>query len=463
MRISMSKFTWREKTCMMSLLISAMAAVSPAQTFRTLANFNGANGDDPQPNGLAQGTDGNYYGTTPLGGAIGYGTVYRITPAGALTVVYNFDPGGPDGYDPKSTLLLASDGNFYGTTLGYPGTVFRITPAGVLTTLYRFCAQINCADGSIPYTGLLLGAGGNFYGTTSGGGAGYGTIFELTPAGHLTVLYSLLYGGPLLNLALVQGLKGDLYGTTFGGGALNWGTAYKLTLSGAFTALYSFTGGTDGGNPFASLALGAGQDFYGTTSAGGASSLGTIFKITPSGSLTTLYSFTGAADEGAPFGGLVQANDGNLYGTTSGYLSGFGTIFRITPSGVLTTLHTFTGGNSAYPFATLLQGTDGNFYGTTSAQGRTGPTGSGSVFRLSMGLPPLVKAVPHSGKVGSPVIILGNHLTGTTRVSFNGVPAVFTVISSTEITATVPAGATTGQLAVTTPSGVVSGIFLVRL
>lgn len=212
----MSKLTWREKTCMMSLLISAMAAVSPAQTFTALANFDGTNGGNPET-ALAQGTDGNYYGTASQGGANKGGVVFKITPDGALTVVYSFTPSGPDGWAPRGALTLGPDGNLYGTTIGGPSTVFRITPAGVVTTLYRFCSQIDCNDGDFAYAGLLLGANGNFYGTTTAGGTNErGTIFELTPAGTLTVLYNFT-SDSTLNSALVQGGTGIFMGLRFMG------------------------------------------------------------------------------------------------------------------------------------------------------------------------------------------------------------------------------------------------------
>jgi uncharacterized repeat protein (TIGR03803 family) len=321
------------------------------------------------------------------------------------------------------------------------------------------------ADGCGPSDRLLLAANGNFYGTTfTGGYPGVGVIFEITPTGTLTTLNTFLGppGGDSPWAPLVQGIDGNLYGTSVAGGTYTTGAVYKMTLSGALTILYSFQGTGFLGGPYGPLALGANLEYYGTTSSGGPAYAGTIFKITPSGTFTNLYNFTGGADQGCPLSGLVQANNGNLYGTASAVCESSGdagTIFQVTPGGAFTTLYTFSGINGeANPIAGLLQATDGNFYGTTT-QSYNGPPGT--VFRLSMGLPPLVKAVPHTGMVGSPVIILGSNLAGASRVSFNGTPAVFTVVSSTEVTTTVPAGASTGRLTVTTPSGVVSGTFFV--
>jgi len=213
-------------------------------------------------------------------------------------------------------------------------------------------------------------------------------------------------------------------------------------------------------------------DFYGTTSRGGAEDGGTVFKITLSGTLTTLYSFcskSACADGWNPIAGLVQATDGDFYGTTTrGGANNGGTVFKITPSGALTTIYSFCSqstpdqcADGAYPEAGLIQATNGDFYGTTWGGGSNG--NYGTVFSLSVGLGPFVKALPHSGTVGEVIRILGTDLTGTASVNFNGTPAAFTVVIPTEITATVPAGATTGKIQVTTPGGALfsSGPFLV--
>lgn len=195
---------------------------------------------------------------------------------------------------------------------------------------------------------------------------------------------------------------------------------------------------------------------------GGANGEGTIFKITPSGSLTTLYNFCAQSpcpDGSVPFGALIRATDGNLYGTThEGGANKSGTIFKITPSGTLTTLHCFTGGDGASPSAALIQATDGDFYGTTAHGGSfncpTTSAGCGTVFRLSMGLAPFVKTLFVSGEVGVHVTILGTNLTGTSGVTFNGTAAAFTVnAAGSAFFTTVPFGATTGAVQVTTPGG----------
>jgi uncharacterized repeat protein (TIGR03803 family) len=369
-------------------------------------------------------------------------------------------------------LVQGTNGDLYGTTYSGgangSGTVFKISPSGTLTTLWRFCSQPGCADGKYPGAALVQATNGIYYGSTSGGGANNGgTIFKITPSGSLTTLYSFCCtAGP--NGALIQSTNGDFYGTTYEGGAnANHGTVFKITPSGKLTTLYSFcapSNCTDGSNPVAGLVQGTDGNFYGTTYGGGASNYGTVFKITPGGKLTTLYSFcarggASCTDGIEAQGGLVLGSDGNFYGTTlEGGANNHGTVFKITPKGTLTTPYSFCsqGGvctDGSYPEAGLIQGTDGNLYGTT-LQG--GPNNGGTVFRLSVGLGSFVETQTTSGKVGAAVKILGTDLTGATSVSFNGTAAAFKVVSSSEITTTVPAGATTGTVRVVTPSGTLS-------
>ena len=262
---------------------------------------------------------------------------------------------------------------------------------------------------------------------------------------------------------LIQANDGKLYGATSGGGAYGHGTVFRIDLKGKLTTLHSFNW-TDGAYPDAVLMQAADGNFYGTTNNGGAYGDGAVFKITPAGNLTTLYSFCSQSqctDGAYPVAGLVQATDGNFYGTTllggdptCGSWDGCGTVFQLTAGGTLTTLHRFQGTDGAYPLQGLLQGTNGRFYGTTA--GRTYccmGIGDGTIFSLDMGLGPFVAFVRNSGRVGSNVQILGQGFTGTTGVSFNGTTASFAVKSDTYLTATVPQGATTGFVTVTTPSG----------
>ncbi|MFY9978508.1 MAG: choice-of-anchor tandem repeat GloVer-containing protein, partial [Candidatus Sulfotelmatobacter sp.] len=441
----------------------ATAIASPAQnTFATLADFDSTNGANPEfPMSLVQGTDGNFYGTTELGGAIGsYGTVFKLSPS--LTTLYSFcaQTDCTDGDYPLGGLVQGTDGNFYGTTQqgganGAYGTVFQITTGGTLTTLYSFCAQTDCTDGSYPMAGLVQGTDGNFYGTTQQGGANdAGTVFKVTSTGALTTIYSFCAqtdctDGDAPYAGLVQGGDGNFYGTTQGGGANDSGTVFKITSTGALTTLYSFCAQalcSDGSSPLAGLAQGANGDFYGTTQGGGANgSYGTVFQITKAGALTTLYSFcaqSGCTDGESPLATLTQATDGNFYGTTSegggskACINGCGTLFKITATGQLTTLHSFAVTDGSDPSGGLMQATNGLLYGTTYGGG-TDPL-YGTVFSLSAGLGAFVETRPTSGLVGATVTILGTNLTGTTSVSFNGTAAKFTVVSRSEITTTVP-------------------------
>jgi uncharacterized repeat protein (TIGR03803 family) len=486
----------------------ATSIASPSQTFTVLASLDGKDG--ALPNGpLVQGADGNFYGTTLYGGAnnstqycsdSGCGTVFEITPAGKLTILYNFcsQTNCTDGATPVA-LMLGANGNFYGTTAAGGahndahfcgsgcGTVFEITPAGKLSTIYNFCAQTGCADGVYPNQ-LVQATNGNFYGVTVLGGIangdfgcpwGCGTVFEITPKGKLTPVYSFCTqtacndgNGPQ---GLVQATNGNFYGVTVSGGTTGVGNVFEITAGGKFTNLHSFCPiyphCSDGAYPMGLLVQPGNGKLYGTTSRYGTNGSGTVFEITTTGKLTTLYNFcsqTNCTDGSDPLAGMAQGTDGNFYGTTrlggidnSGLCgnTGCGTAFKITSTGKLTTLYTFCSQTNctdgAYPIPALMQATNGSFYGVSDKGGAyfTGCIaggGCGDVFSLSVGLGPFVETNPTSGKVGTAVTILGNKLTGATSVGFNGTAAKFTIVSRTEIETTVPAGATTGFVQVTT-------------
>jgi uncharacterized repeat protein (TIGR03803 family) len=434
--------------------------VLSAQTFTTLHTFDGTDGAAPSGI-LVQATDGNFYGATISGGPNNAGTAFKITPSGTLSKLCNF-PGGENGANPVGGLIQAADGNFYGTTgaggisgEGGDGTVFKITPSGVLTTLYHF----DIVDGLYPYAGLVQGTDGAFYGTTGyGGSTDGGTVFKITSSGTLTTLHTFDVSDGFSPIAgLIQATNGNFYGTTAYGGAniqqnADGGTVFEITPSGTLTTLYNFCsqpGCTDGDEPLAALVQASNGDFYGTTNGGGANGDGSVFEILP-GPLTTLYSFSGPYVVSFVYVALIQATDGNFYGVSpTGGTNGDGTVFEFTASGTLTTLHTFAGTDGSIP-SSLFQATNGTLYGTTSSGGANG---DGTLFSLDVGLGPFVETQPTTGTSGSTVKILGTDLTGTTSVTFNGVPATFTVASPSLIRTTVPAGATSGKVRVTTPSG----------
>jgi len=333
---------------------------------------------------LIQGTDGSFYGTTEYGGANGDGTVFSITATGFETVLWSFGAGS-DGANPVARLVQGTDGNFYGTTFqggtNGQGTVFKITPAGVETVLWSFGG---IGDGQQPLAGLLLGTDGNFYGTTVAGGANNGgTVFEITAAGVETVCWSFGSGSDGVSplAVLIQGTDGNFYGTTAIGGANNGGTVFKMTAPGVETVLWSFGGGGDGLNPYAGLMQATDANLYGTAYAGGANGAGTVFRVTPSGVETTLWSFGGGSDGQNPYAVLLQGADGNLYGTTfAGGAYTDGTIFQITLAGVEAVLWSFGGvGDGKDPTAGLIQGSDGNWYGTTFVGGTNDV---GTVFKF---------------------------------------------------------------------------------
>ena len=448
---------WAAMAVVTIFMMLAAAIAAPAQSFKTVVNFNGTNGASPYAPPV-QGTNGNFYGTTEFGGIPGQGTIFEVTPKGALRTVFTFDIVATAGAYPIAAVVLATDGNLYGTAeSGGPyggGTVFKITSSGMLTVIHNF----NSTDGADPRAALVQAADGNFYGTTYQGGTnGAGTVFKVTPGGTLTTLHDFHGKDGTPYAGLVQATDGNLYGTTIDGGAstscfLGCGTIFKITPAGTFTTLHSFDL-TDGETLYGGLVQAADGSFYGTTAQGGAYGYGTVFKITSGGALTTLHSFD-FNDGSSPAAGLVLGTDGKLYGTTaSGGLYTYGTVFRITPAGSLAVLHDFDSTDGADSNGALSQATDGNFYGTT-VEG--GASLAGTIFSLAVGLRPFVKTVPTSGKAGQSILILGTNLTGAASVTFNGTPAVFKVISPTEIGAVVPAGATSGTVQVTTPSRTLS-------
>jgi uncharacterized repeat protein (TIGR03803 family) len=442
------------ETLTLAIVSVAASTIAYGQTPVTLVNFDITNGDFPYFGSLVQATNGYLYGATYEGGANSYGTIFKMTPGGTLTTLHSF--GVTEGILPAGPLVQAANGDLYGTTweggTDNYGTIFKITPAGVLTTLHSF----DSTDGANASSGLIQATNGYLYGTTYNGGTiNCGTIFKITPAGVFTSLHSFdLTDGCHTYAGLVQATNGYLYGVTYQGGASDvcqdgCGTIFKITPAGLFTTVHSFDA-KDGAYPYAALIQATDGNLYGSTMGGGGFGYGTIFRVTTAGALTSLVSFDvlGGAD---PEASLLQATDGNFYGTTpSGGKSGNGTIFQLTPAGVFTSLFSFDDTDGSFPAAGLVEDTNGTLYGTTY-QG--GTTNDGTLFSFSVGLGPFVETRPASGAVGAAIKILGTRLTGATSVTFNGIAAAFTVISGAEITTTVPVGATAGNVEVTTPSG----------
>jgi uncharacterized repeat protein (TIGR03803 family) len=384
-------------------VLAIIPVTAPGVALTTLSSMgSGTDGQNPY-SPLVQARDGNFYGTTLQGGANGFGTVFRMTAAGVRTtlVTFTYNNGGAI----YAGLDLGRDGFLYGAALEGDGTygdgtVFRVTTGGGFGTLGRF----NGNNGMFPVSGLVQGTDGNFYGTTLQGGVyGLGVAYRATVGGLITPLVAFNGNdGAYPSSVLVQGPDGSFYGTTESGGPNGGaGTIFKVTSTGNFTLLHTFSG-NDGSVPVPGLALGADDYFYGTTYQGGTNGGGgTVFRITASGAFTSLYSFTGSNDGANPWGGLVQASDGNLYGTTqSGGTYAAGTIFRFAPNGPLSKIADFDNYNGGAPSAALIQGTNGSLYGTTQLGGTNG---AGAVFQLTIGGPLQI-----SGQPANQLVFLGD-------------------------------------------------------
>ena len=354
----------------------------------------GTDGDGPYAGVIAD-KSGNLYGTTFFGGGNcenhGCGTVFEVSADGTETVLHAFSQK-TDGRYPSAGLIEDNAGNLYGTTTqggasDKPrceshgcGTVFKLAPDGTETVLYAFQGEFD-GDGRIPYAGLIADAAGNLYGTTAYGGSrncqsGCGTVFKIAPDGTETVLYKFQGGsdGEQPYAGVIADTTGNLYGTTSAGGIRSGGTIYKVATGGTETVLYAFgSQAGDGYDSRAGLTADASGNFYGTTWRGGANSFGTVFELAPDGTETVLYAFQNKKDGEYPLGGVILDKAGNLYGTTSFGSMNAGTAFKLSPAGKLGVLHAFTGGgDGANPEAGLILGKAGNLYGTTTAGGDAG-------------------------------------------------------------------------------------------
>lgn len=334
---------------------------------------------------LVRGNDGNLYGVAAEGGTYGHGTIYKVSTTGTVTILKHLNMAVDGGY-PKGSLLLAKDGNFYGTvsngSVNNGGAIFKLTPAGVYTIVRSLSVN---TDGGRPAGKIIQGTDNNFYGVNYAGGTyGYGTIFKLTTAGVYTVLKHFNYtpdGGNSYG-SVIQAKDGNLYGMTYWGGSKGSGTIFKITTAGVFTVLRHLTSLTDGASARGDLVQGTDGFLYGVTSGGGANYNGTIFKISTSGTFTVLKALTGGTEGGNPTGSLIQATDGSFYGLNTNASGGFnGSIFKITSTGTLTVLKKFTlATEGGYPAGSLFQNTDGALYGLTTQGGQNF---SGTLFKIT--------------------------------------------------------------------------------
>jgi len=358
---------------------------------RVLYTFTGGNDGGSSFAGVTLDRAGNLFGTTNFGGTANLGVLFKVDPTGHETVLHTFVRGAEGNQPYESGVILDQDCNLYGTTsfsgAGGQGTVYKVDPFGNASLVYAFPGN---EGGQYSYnSGLVLGANGQLYGTADrGGDHGAGVLYELDAKSGEHVLYTFDYftasgfGQP--TGTVIRDLAGNFYGTTFIGQAdfgYGYGVVYKIDTAGHAHVLHNFTGGADGGNPYGGVILDAKGSVYGTASGGGAANSGAVFKIDVSGNETVLYSFTGGADGGYPYSSLVRDSAGNLYGTTGGGgVAGAGVVFRIDPSGNETVLYSFTGGaDGGYPLSGLIRDAAGNLYG--AAQGG-GAAGAGVVYEV---------------------------------------------------------------------------------
>jgi len=448
--------------------VLAFALPAQAQTYTPLYDFNGPQWLESPLGQLALGRDGNFYGMTFVGDEI-----YQMTPEGGETTLWI----GPNQFDYgvqcQYGLTLGPDGLLYGPCMDIgqnwnngSGAIFKYDPSlgqNGFTVIYSF-PVLGC---SVQPNALTLSTDGNFYGTTQGancGSAGLGTFFKVSPSGKLTTLHTF-QGDPndgAYPNAVTLGSDGNFYGTSVHGGAYNGGTLFKITPKGKLTLLYSFNGNGGPNEPDAPPTQGADGKWYGTTWYGGAYNNGIIYQLAGK-KIKVLHNFSYATDNaGYPNFFLTLGTDGNFYSPSQDTnMGGFGpeSIFEITTGKkpVYSDLFNWitncgnTDSDGCFPTSPLAPHPNGNFYGTTSTGG--GVSDGGVFYSFTMGFKPYIIPQFPLGKTGASIGIFGVGLTGTTAVDFNGASAQFTVASDTYLTAKIPTGATTGYVTVTTPSG----------
>jgi uncharacterized repeat protein (TIGR03803 family) len=467
--------------------IGGVFSVTPSGTENVVYNFQASDGDLCHA-GVSLGADGDFYGVCYTNGSGGQGIVYKVTARGTFTILHAFTGAGGDGANPQAPPIQAADGNLYGTTVhgggNNQGTVYKLTPAGSLTILYSFTGG---ADGVTPGP-VMQGSDGYLYGAAYGGANGFGTIYKISTTGKLKVLHAFNNSdGNQPSSALIQGTDGNFYGNTYSGGANNNGVIFKMAASGKLTVLHSLLSATDGSGPQVALVQASDGNFYGINVFGGnaggigGNGLGSIYKVTAKGVFSTVYIFDLTTVGGNPAGALVQQTDGLLYGDefygpSGGAYGAFyslnigakpfaklsatagaeGTAIQVLGQGFSSATAVTFGGTSA----SFTTESDTFLTATVPASALTGPVvvkiPSGSLTSsLTFKVTPMLKTFnPTSGPVGTAVTITGTGLTQTTTVTFGGVKTTsFTVNSDIQVTATVPAGAKTGTISITTKGG----------
>lgn len=401
----MSNIHHISKTCLLGSAVAFVlagwcgAADAKKPPFQVVHSFDGTSDGSYSFTGLLSDGAGDFYGTASQGGntgcnGFGCGTVFKIAPDGTETVLHEFS-NYSDGAVPYGGLIQDAAGNLYSTTYEggtyNAGIVYEVAPNGTETVLYSFTGG---SDGANPESTLVMDKAGNLYGTAAFGGTGCcnGTVFKLAPNGTETTLYQFTGGtdGGEPGAGVILDKAGNLYGTTTAGGLtsncypIGCGTVFKVTPGGTESVLYTFTGGNDGGQPAAALIKDKAGNFYGTTTIGGATGNGVVFKLAPDGTETVLYAFQGGSDGSWPYAALKLDKAGNLFGTTYyGGASGCGTVYEISPSGTETILYTFQCGSDGASPASNLTLYRGHLYGTTANGGLNDCAGGcGVVFSV---------------------------------------------------------------------------------
>lgn len=449
--------------------VGTVFQITPTGTFNVIYSFDVTHGSNPN-GGLVLGVDGYLYGMSEHGGAHSYGNIFKITTAGVLTTIYDFT-GNTDGGYPLGPLVLGTDGNFYGTS--YPGAAFKISTKGVFKIIKKIP--------SISYGPLVQGADGAFYGATEyGGTASVGTVFKIAGT-TVTTLYSFdTTHGSFPTSGLVQGADGNFYGTTSAGGSGNAGVAYKITPTGTLTVLYNFdpAHAANGEQVFAGLVGATDGNFYGATVFGGSSANGILYKITSAGTLSVLSNFDVTHGAGA-YGTPIQHTNGKIFGLTArGGVPGKGVIYSldngIGPFALLTSRLGLVGksvgilgggftGTTAVDFngaPAKFKVVSDTYLTATVPSGETGyvtvttPSGTLTSTKIYRVTPKIVSFTPTTGPVGTTVVIKGSGFIQANAVTLGGVKVTaFTVNSDTQVTLTVPSGAKTGKIVITTPGG----------
>jgi uncharacterized repeat protein (TIGR03803 family) len=400
-----------------ALVIFLSTGASPSaqgQTFTVLYTFSGSDGSGPDGT-LAIDKAGNLYGTTYFGGLYTDGVVFKLTPSGEETVLFN--GGSPEsfyGSYPVYGVILGKAGDMFGLMQGSAEgggeIVGRVAGKGKILYDFGTCVN-NCYVPSLPNGGLLQDSSGNLYGVTYFGGVkgqglecemrGCGTVYKFDTSGNFHVLYAFTGGsdGSYPEGSLIQDAAGNLYGATLNGGDLSCpqgsgvrgcGTVFKLVPDGTFTLLHAFTGGDDGAGPVGALVADSAGNLYGAAQVGGNTKCydgcGTLFKIDANGNFSLLYTFTDGLDSSYPNGNMVLDSKGNLYGDAQGDFgtdAPYGSVFELSAAGTFTALHVLNGfSDGADPTFGLIRDSAGNLYGS-AYQGFGSHDRDGTVFRVT--------------------------------------------------------------------------------